>query len=210
MTYSPVNLTLTESQIQKLKSGRANEEPVTLQINKSQHGGPHTLLLTNTQIKRLNSSKSARITFSKRQLKSQTGGFLGPLISLGAKLIPKILPTLGHLGTSALGGVFHELGRKATSGKGIVRAGEGITLHVPKEDIELIINICKCMEEQGDLPSGSTAEALTQLNEQSGGFLGTLLATLAGSVLPSVIGSITRGIRGKGIVRAGDYFKKSP
>jgi hypothetical protein len=212
--YSQVNFTLTDNQIAKIRSGKANDVPVTLQISRTQHSGPHPLFLTKSQIKKLRTGNS-RITLSKTQLRAQTGGFLGPLISAAVKFIPKLLPHLGTLGIHALGGVASELGRKAIKGRGITRAGQGrgitragqgFTLRVPNEDIELMLGVCKCMEDQGELNPGTTETVKQHIQSQSGGFIGTLIASLASAVLPSLIGKIVKAVKGRGLTRAGDFF----
>ena len=47
------------------------------------------------------------------------------------------------------------------------------------------------MEQLGVIEQGSLKPAMEDIEGRQGGFLGTLLATLAGSVLPSIIGGLS-------------------
>ena len=74
-----MNVTLSDSQLNKLKSGITNGTEVTLNLSSNVVGNttnetdfPHKLLLTNTQISRLRKGiaddSSSNIKFSKTQL----------------------------------------------------------------------------------------------------------------------------------------------
>ena len=91
--YNTLNVKLSNSQINILKSGINNYTEVTLKLSSKvvgdsndQNSFPHRLLLTNTQVsklcKALASGSSANIKLSKTQLKKigQSGGFLGRLL----------------------------------------------------------------------------------------------------------------------------------
>ena len=73
--YVEVKILLTQAQQTKLRMAIENDNEVILQIKKENvdHSGGSTLKLTRTQIARLNQledGKSARLTFSRTQLKS--------------------------------------------------------------------------------------------------------------------------------------------
>ena len=73
--YVEVKILLTQDQQTKLRMGIENDTEVVLQVKKENvdHSGGGTLKLTKTQIARLNQledGKSARLTFSKTQIKS--------------------------------------------------------------------------------------------------------------------------------------------
>ena len=87
-----MNVTLSDSQLNKLKSGIKNGTEVTLNLSSNVVGNttnetdfPHKLLLTNTQISRLRKGvaddSSSNIKFSKTQLSKmgQSGEFLTAL-----------------------------------------------------------------------------------------------------------------------------------
>ena len=109
--YNTLNVKLSNSQLNKLKSGIKNGTEVTLKISSNvvgdsndQNNFPHKLLLTNTKVLRLRKTfangLSANINLSKTQLHKirQSGGFLGrlsgSLLETGLSLIgnvPKLL-----------------------------------------------------------------------------------------------------------------------
>ena len=86
--YSSLNVKLSNSQLNKLKSSIKNGSDVVLRLSSNMVGSsddeanfPHKLLLTNRQTlslrKAFNNHTSADIKFSKAQLiKTQKGGFL--------------------------------------------------------------------------------------------------------------------------------------
>ena len=91
--YNTLNVKLSNSQLNNLKSGIKNGAEVTLKISSNVVGDsndeiifPHKLLLTNTQVSRLRKTfangSSASIKLSKTQLHKigQSGGFLGRLV----------------------------------------------------------------------------------------------------------------------------------
>ena len=91
--YNILNLKLSNSQINKLKSGTKNGTEVTLKLSSNVVGDSnhennflHNMLLTNTQVLRLRkafaSGSAANTKLSKTQLQKigQSGGFLGRLL----------------------------------------------------------------------------------------------------------------------------------
>ena len=177
--------------------------------------GPHELYLTETQLNKIKKATAqglgARIKFSETQMKSQTGGFLGAIIPF---LTKTILPALGTLGLSAASGAISGATNKATRGNGIYRAGDGITLGersspqagdglyrsgdqsgdgihpllLNKKTVEKILHAVGNLEKLGVVEEGSLKQSMKEMGEQRGGFIGTLLATLAGSLLPALLG----------------------
>ena len=84
--YKTSNVKLSNSQLNKLKSGIKHNTEVTLKLSSNVVGGsnnennfPHKLLLTNTQYSKL---RKASIKLSKTQLHKigQSGEFLGRLL----------------------------------------------------------------------------------------------------------------------------------
>ena len=89
--YNSLNVKLSNSQLNKLKSAIKNETEVVLRLSSNMIGDngtyfPHELLLTNRQISNLRKSftnhSSADIKLPKTQLSKmiQSGGFLGRLL----------------------------------------------------------------------------------------------------------------------------------
>ena len=96
--YNSLNVKLSNSQLNKLKSAKKNETEVLLRLSSNMIGDnetnfPHKLLLSNRQVG--NHRKSIDIKLSKTQLSKmiQPGRFLGrllgPLLKTGSPLIKK-------------------------------------------------------------------------------------------------------------------------
>ena len=109
--YNRVNVKLSNSQLNKLKSAIKNENDVVIRLSPSMIGDsndetnfPHELLLTDRQVssnrKAFANNSSADIKFSKTQLSKmiQSGEFLlkllDPLLKLGLPLIKNVITPL--------------------------------------------------------------------------------------------------------------------
>ena len=109
--YSNLNVKLSNSQLNKLKSSIKNETDVVLRISSNMVDNsndntnfPHELLLTNRQVanirKAFAKNTSTDIKLSKTQLSKmiQSGGFLGrilgPLLKTGLPLIKSVIKPL--------------------------------------------------------------------------------------------------------------------
>ena len=101
--YNSLNVKLSDSQLNKLKSAIKNETNVTLRISSNMVSNsndntnfPHKLFLTDRQVANIRNSfannLSTDIKFSKTQLlkMSQSGGFLGNLLSKLAGPLMKV------------------------------------------------------------------------------------------------------------------------
>ena len=110
--YSKVNVKLSNSQLNKLKTAAKNQTVVTLRLNIKMFNGynlPHELLLTTRQKFKLRNAfennMSTDVKLSKAQIFKiiQSGGFLGsllseivgPLMKVAAPLAKDILAPLG-------------------------------------------------------------------------------------------------------------------
>ena len=107
--YNSLNVKLSNSQLNKLKSAIKNETEVVLRLSSNVIGDnetnfPHELLLTNRQVanirKAFANNSSTDIKLSKGQLSKmvQSGGFLGrllgPLLKTGSPLINNVIKPL--------------------------------------------------------------------------------------------------------------------
>ena len=107
--YNGLNVKLSNSQLNKLKSAIKNETEVVLRLSSNMIGNnetnfPHKALLTDRQVSSLRKSfvshSSADTKLSKTQLSKmiQLGGFLGrllgPLLKAGSPLIKNIIRLL--------------------------------------------------------------------------------------------------------------------
>ena len=112
--YNSLNVKLSNSQLNKLKSSIKNETDVVLRISSNMVGNsndnfPHELLLTNRQVTNIRKAfanhSSIDIKLLKTQLSKmiQTGGFLGnllgklagPLMKVAMPLAKNVLAPLG-------------------------------------------------------------------------------------------------------------------
>ena len=104
--YNSLNVKLSNSQLNKLKSEIKDETEVVLRLSSNMIGDnetnfPHKLLLTKRQVSNLRKAfanhSSADITLAKSQLSKmiQSGGFLGkllgPLPKTGLPLIKNVI-----------------------------------------------------------------------------------------------------------------------
>ena len=108
--YNSLNVKLSNSQLNKLKSAIKNEIEVVLKLSPNMIGDsndeanfPHELLLTDkflVSVKIFQKKSSANIKFLKTQLSKmiQSGGFLGtllgPLLKTGLPLIKSVIKPL--------------------------------------------------------------------------------------------------------------------
>ena len=107
--YNSLNVKLSNSQLNKLKSAIKNETKVILRLSSNMVGDdetnfPHKLLLTNRQVANLRKAfanyLSTDIKLSKTQISKmiQSGGFLGrllgPLLKTGLPLIKNVIKPL--------------------------------------------------------------------------------------------------------------------
>ena len=114
--YNSLNVTLSNSQLNKLKSAIKNETDAVLRLSSNMIGNSgdktnfsHKLLLTNRQTANLRKAfanhTSTDVKLSKAQLtKMQKGGFLrflAPLLNSGLPLLKSLIKPLGMLGLTA-------------------------------------------------------------------------------------------------------------
>ena len=107
--YNSLNVKLSNSQLNKLKSAIKNETEVVLRLSSKTIGDnetsfPRELLLTNREVSNLRkafaNNSSTNITLSKSQLSKmiQSGEFLGrllgPLLKTGLPLIENVIKPL--------------------------------------------------------------------------------------------------------------------
>ena len=156
--YNSLNVKLSDSQLNKLKSAIKNESDVVLRISSSMVGNsndntnfPHKFLLTDRQVanicKAFPNNLSRDIKFSKTQLlkMSQLGGFLGnllsklagPLMKVAMSLAKNVLAPLGL--TSAMSAIDGSI-KKKMLGSGTT------TLVISNDEMNDIIKIVKSLE----------------------------------------------------------------
>ena len=217
-----LNVKLSNSQLNKLKSSIKNETDVALRISSNMVGNsndntnfPHELLLTNGQVanicKTFANHSSIDIKLSKTQLSKmiQSVGFLGNLLGkLASPLMKVAMPlakyVLAPLGLSPAMSAIDGSIKKKMLGSGATTL---IISNDENDDILMIVMmIVKSLESSGVLLKGVSETIKHEAKEQRGGFLGMLLGTLGASLLGDVL---SKGLSGKGVIRAG-YGSKRP
>ena len=219
--YNSLNIKLSNSQLNKLKSAIKTETEVVLRLSPNMIGDSvtnfaHKLLLTNKQVANLRKSfanhSSTDIKLSKTQLSKmiQSGRFLGrllgPLLKTGLPLIKNVIKPLAK-------SVLIPLGLTAASAadagmhKKILGSGNTTTLIISNDEMEDIIKIVKSLEDSGLLLKGVTETVQNEVKEQKGRFPSALLGTLGTSLLGDLLICKTKGNRinraGEGVLRAG-------
>ena len=199
--YNSLNVKLSNSQLNKLKSLIKNETDVVLRISSNMVGNsndntnfPHELLLTNRQVpnirKAFAKNTSTDIKLSKTQLSKmiQSGGFLGrllgPLLKTGLPLIKSVIKPLAKSVLIPLGLTAAASAADAGIHKKILGSGHNNrTLIISNDEMDDILKIIKYLENSGVLLKGVNETIQNGAKEQSGRFLSTLLGTLGASLL---------------------------
>lgn len=214
-----INVRLSENQKKNLSTAYHKRETIVVRLSKDSLRGNDTLYVPAMVKKRLEKklNKGMDIKLAKTNIRKQVGGsLLTSILTLGRTFAPAIAKTLG---LSALGGLASEGASqivKAISGKGVQTGG----FLVPQAKIDKLIEFkdLLSMKQKRDilnaLQSGSGVH-IKPTKTQSGGFLGTLLASigiplaleavkkLTGSGAPRIGTSKEKG--GKGAPRIGAY-----
>ena len=166
--YNSLNVKLSNSQLNKLKSAIKDETKVVLRLSSNMIGDnetnfPHKLLLTNRQVSNLRKAfanhLSADIKLSKTQLSKmiQSGGFLGrllgPLLKTGLPLIKNVIKPLAKRVLFPLGLTAAASTVDAGIHKNILGSGT-TTLIISNDEMESIIEIIKSLEDSGLLLKG--------------------------------------------------------
>ena len=197
--YNSLNVRLSNSQLNKLKSVIKNETGQVLRLSLNVVGDNetnflHKLLLTNGKVKNLHKALSNNLSndikLSKTKLSEmvQLGGFLGrllgPLLKTGLPLIKDVIKPLaksvlipsGLTGAASAGAAgIHE---------NILGSGNNTTTLIISNDD--IIQIVKFLEGSGLFFKGASETIQNEAKEQKGGFLSMLLGTLGASLSENI------------------------
>ena len=223
--YNSLNVTLSNSQLNKLKSAIKIKSEVVLRLSSNMIGDDETnfphKLLTNRQVSNLHKAfanySSANIKLSKSQISKmiQSGGFhgrlLGPLLKTGLPVIKNIIKPLAKTALIPLGLTAATSAADAGIHKKILGSGHNntATLIISNDEMEGIIKIVKSLEDSCLLLKGVSETVQNEAKEQKRGFLSMLLDTLGENI---ILGNILagKGINraSEGVVRAGYGNKK--
>ena len=221
--YNTLNVRLSNSQLNKLKSGIKNATEVTLKISSNVVGDSndennvlHKFLLTNTQVLKLckaftnNSSASTKLSKTQLHKIGQPGGslgtLLGPLLKTGLPLMKNVLKPLAKsvlvpLGLTAAASATDAAIHKKMFGSGTT------TLIISNKEMNDIMKIVKFLEESSLLIKDVSKTIKNEAKEQKGRFLSMLLGTLGASLLGNLLvgkGTITTA---EGTIGAGQDFQ---
>ena len=218
--HNSLNVKLSNSQLNKLKSSIKKETDIVLRISSSMVGNsndninfPHELLLTNRQVENIRKAfanhSSTDIKLSKTQLSKmiQSGGFLGkllgPLLKTGLPLMKSVIkPLVKSVLIPASGLTAAASAADAGIHKKILGFGHNnTTLIISNDEMDDILKIVKSLEDSGVLLKGVSETIQHEAKEQRGGFLSMLLGTLGASLLDDVL---SEGLSGSGVIRAGE------
>ena len=213
--YNRLNVELSNSQLNKIKSAIKNETEVVLRLSSNMIGDdetnfPHKLLLTNRQVSNLRKAfanhLSADIKLSKTQLSKmiQSGGFLGrllgPLLKTGLPLIKNVIKPLAKIVLIPLGLTAAASAADAGIHKKILGSGNNTTLIISNKDMDDLIKIVKSLEDSGLLLKRITESVQNEIKEQKGGFFSMLLGTLGASLLGKLLTGKGVNKKGKGYI----------
>ena len=209
--YNSLNVKLSNSQLNTLKSAIKNETDVILRLSSNMIGNsddetnfPHKLLLTNRQVANLRKAfanhTSTDIKLSKAQLTKMQKGrflrFLAPLLKSGLPLLKSVIKPLGMLGLTAAASATD-----AAINKKILGSGNHTTLIISNDHLNDLLEVIKSLEKNGILLDGITEIVKNEVKEQKGSFLGMLIGTLGVSLLGNMLA-------GRDVIRAGNGSEK--
>ena len=191
--YNSLNVTLSNSQLNKLKSEMKNETEVVLRWSSNMIGDnktnlSHKLLLTIRQVADLRKASvnylSTDIKLSKTQLskKIQSGEFLGrllgPLLKTGLTLIKNVIKPLAKSVSFPLGLTTAASAADAGIHKKILGSGNTTTLIISNDEMNDVIKIVNYLEDSGLLLKGVIGTVQNEVKEQNGKFLSKLFLNI--------------------------------
>ena len=206
-----INVTLSDYQKKNLSKAFHQRETIVLRLSKDSLTGSDTLLVPSTTVKRLEKNramnKGMEIKLAKTNIRKQVGGsLLSSILTLGRTFGPTLAKTLG---LSALAGAASEGASqivKKISGKGLQTGG----FLIPNSKIDQLIahkHLLSNKQKKDILDALQTGLGvhIKPTKKQTGGFLGTLLASIGVPLALEALKSIT----GSGVPRIGRAPKLS-
>ena len=186
-----ITVRLSPNQKKNLSKAYHKRETIVLRLTKDSLSGNDTLYVPLNIVKRLEKNRKLKkgmdIKLSKTNIRKQVGGsLLSSILALGRTFDPTVAKTLG---LSALGGLASE------GASQIVKKISGGFL-IPQNKIDQLITYKHLLttKQKKDilnaLQTGSGVH-IKPTKTQSGGFLGTLLATLAAPLAINAIKKLT-------------------
>ena len=206
-----IKVSLSPNQKKNLSNAYHKRETIVLRLTKDSLSGNDTLHVPQNIVKRLEKNRKLKkgmdIKLSKTNIRKQVGGsLLSTVLTLGRTFGPTIAKTLG---LSALAGAASEGASqivKKISGKGVQTGG----FLIPQNKIDQLItykHLLTTKQKKDILNALQTGSGvyIKPTKVQTGGFLGTLLASIG---VPLAIEAIKK-MTGKGAPQMGQP-KQSP
>ena len=197
--YYPYKINLSQGQLEKLKRAIKNRSSISLRLNNKDLSGNHQLLLTERQInkikKHISKGVGMELRLSKAQISKnlQSGGsVLSSLLQLGTKMLPFATQAISKVAPALATGAAQALGSL-----GINKIFGGFM--IPQNKIDKLIKYKNLLSQKQRedimkaLQSGGRL-IIKPTKVQSGGFLGTLLASIG---IPLALKALTGS--GKGL-----------
>ena len=179
--YNSLNVKLSNSQLNKLKSAIKNGTDGILRLSLNMIGNSdneadfsHKLVLTNREVANIRKAFANRtstdIKFSKAQLtRMQKGGFLrflAPLLKPGLPLLKSVIKPLGLLGLTDVASVTD-----VAINKTVLGSGGHTTLIIFNDDMQDLLKIVKSLEDSGLLLDGILKQQNMKLKSKKVVFL---------------------------------------
>ena len=207
-----IKVSLSPNQKKNLSNAYHKRETIVLRLTRDSLSGNDTLYVPLNIVKRLEKNKKLRkgmdIKLSKTNIRKQVGGsLLSTVLTLGRTFAPTLAKTIG---LSALAGAASEGASqivKKISGKGVQTGG----FLIPQNKIDQLITYKHLLttKQKKDilnaLQTGSGVH-IKPTKVQTGGFLGTLLASIG---VPLAIEAIKK-MTGKGAPQMGQPKQRPP
>ena len=200
-----INVTLSDNQKTNLSKAFHKRETIVLRLTKDALNGSDTLHVPATTVKRLEKNRTMNkgmdIKLSKTNIRKQVGGsLLSSILTLGRTFGPTLAKTLG---LSALAGAASEGASqivKKISGRGVQTGG----FLIPNSKIDQLIahkHLLSNKQKKDILNALQTGSGVNikPTKKQTGGFLGTLLASIG---IPLALEAFKK-ITGSGVPRIG-------
>ena len=195
----PYKINLSKGQLEKLKRAIKNRSSISLRLSNKDLSGNHQLLLTERQINKIKKHMSKGVGMELRLSKAQIsknlqsgGSVLSSLLQLGSKILPYATQAISKVAPALATGAAQALGSL-----GINKIFGGFM--IPQNKIDKLIKYKNLLSQKQKedlmkaLQSGGRL-IIKPTKVQSGGFLGTLLASIG---IPLALKALTGS--GKGL-----------
>ena len=211
-----INVRLSENQKNNLSNAYHKRETIVLRLTKDSLTGHDTLYVPAMVKKRLDKNRKLKkgmdIKLAKTNVRKQVGGsLLTSILSLGRTLLPSIGKTLGLSALSGLASEGASQALKAITGKG--QTGGLFIQHKKINELMPYLDMFTTKQQKDMIKAiqAGSGVHIKPTKTQSGGFLGTLLASIGIPLAVEAIKKLTGGSapqigskrKGKGAPRIG-------